>query len=392
MMRKMNASKVIIALLVVAAIAGMLYLFFGYSQTVQTTTIITQQVDNTTQPNASSEEFFLSLPSGFSATLFTDQIGSGPRLMTMHQGVLYASVPDKGQIVALPDANRDGIADAINPILQDLNRPHGLEFYEQWLYVAETDKVSRFSLDENGMPIQDSKEVLIDSLPTDGHWTKTIKINNATLYLAMGSSCNVCHEDDERRAAITQCNLDGTNCTLFAQGLRNAVGFIFVNDTIYATDNGRDWSGPNTPPEEVNIIQQGQNYGWPLCYGNKIHDNRQYIRDPCEDTKAPLVQMQAHSAPLGLAYYNGTKWPAEYRNSLFVAFHGSWNRAEKTGYKVVRIDLDDEQPQAKDFAQGWLTEGEEVLGRPVDIVFDEEENMYVSDDGEGKIYRIEYSQ
>jgi glucose/arabinose dehydrogenase len=342
---------------------------------------------------AESELPFITLPSGFSISIFAEGLGS-PRLMAFNEGTLFATIPSTGTVVALPDEDGNGKADRVHVVVDSLNRPHGIAFFNNRLYIAETDKVSRFLLDKDGTPRADTKEILIDNLPTLGHWTKTIKIHDNKLYLAMGSSCNVCHEDDERRAAITQCESDGTGCKVFAKGLRNAVGFIFVDSFLYATDNGRDWLGPDLPPEEVNIVQEGRDYGWPICYGNKIHDtefdDNQYIRDPCEDTATPVVEMQAHSAPLGLAYYKGQAWPEDYRNSLFVAFHGSWNRVEKTGYKVVRIDLDDAQLRAEDFAAGWLKDGD-VSGRPVDVVFDDKENMYISDDNAGKIYRVSYA-
>lgn len=348
---------------------------------------------------------FISVPEGFSISIFADDLGNalinypgpnpGPRLMAFNNGILFTTIPNKGIIVALPDGNNDGKADEVKVVLEDLDGPHGIEFYGDHLYIADKEKVVRYDLDEEGYPKEDTEQILINDLESDGHWTKTIKIHNDRLYLSQGSSCNVCREDDPRRAAITQCNLEGKNCKPYATGLRNSVGMVLVENDLYATENGRDMIGANIPPEEINLIEEGKNYGWPICYGNKIHDSEfdknQYIRNPCEDTEAPLVEMQAHSAPLGIAYYNGKKWPDDYRNSLFVGFHGSWNRPEKTGYKVVRIDLDDENPKATNFATGWLTDNEEVKGRPVDVVFDDEEDMYISDDNTGRIYRIEFN-
>ncbi|MCZ7381018.1 MAG: PQQ-dependent sugar dehydrogenase [Candidatus Methanoperedens sp.] len=238
-------------------------------------------------------------------------------------------------------------------------------------------------------------EVLVDNLPTGGHFTRTVKVHNNSLYLSIGSSCNVCYEQDERRAAISICALNGTGCRVFAKGLRNAVGFVFHPPTgkMYATENGRDYLGDDLPPDEINLIEDGKNYGWPICYGKNIHDTdfdkNVYVRSPCsEPFETPaLIDLQAHSAPLSLAFYYGNSFPAEYMGNLFVAYHGSWNRKAPTGYKIVEINMTDFT--VKDFATGWLS-GNNVLGRPVDIIVANDGSLFVSDDNAGKIYRISY--
>ncbi len=332
------------------------------------------------------KEINITLQQGFAIEIFADNLGesdivypganTGPRMLAFRNGILYASIPSQGRIVALPDKDNDGKSDEVITVLEGLNRPHGFDFYEDWVYVAEENAVSRFRIQDIAAD-SDSVEFLF-SLPEGGHWTRTLKIHNNSIYVSIGSSCNVCYEDDERRAAILKCTLQG-NCAIFAEGLRNAVGFIFHEGKMYATDNGRDLLGDDLPPEEVNVVEEGKNYGWPICYGNRIHDGdfdkNVYVRDPCEDTIAPLIEMQAHSAPLGLAFYEG---------DLLVAFHGSWNRREPTGYKVVRIDLDTKQ--VEDFASGWLKDGS-VTGRPVDVLV-VGSDIYVSDDNAGRIYRI----
>ena len=188
--------------------------------------------------------------------------------------------------------------------------------------------------------------------------------------------------------------MDGTGCSVYARGLRNSVGFVFHPTTglMYATENGRDMLGDDLPPDEINSIEEGKNYGWPICYGKNIHDTHfdrnVYIRNPCLGLMPSLVDLQAHSAPLGLAFYTGDNFPQEYRGDLFVAYHGSWNRKEATGYKIVRIDMQD--LTVKDFATGWLTTTGNVLGRPVDIIVADDGSLFVSDDNAGKIYRISY--
>jgi glucose/arabinose dehydrogenase len=348
----------------------------------------------------------ISLPKGFKIDVFADALdGSsvsypgpnpGPRMMMLKDNVLFVTIPNLGKVVALPDVNGDKKADGVVTFIDKLNNPHGIDYYDGWLYIAEENRVIRVK--ESGNDLRaDMKtfEVLIDNLPTGGHFTRTIKIHNNSLYLSIGSSCNVCIEQDERRAAIIKCNIDGTGCRPYAKGLRNSVGFVFHPETgvMYATDNGRDMLGDDLPPDEINIIEEGKNYGWPICYGKNIHDTdfdkNVYIRDPCmEPFEMPsLVDLQAHSAPLGLVFYYGDSFPQEYRGDLFVAYHGSWNRNEPTGYKIVSINMKD--LTVKDFATGWLTGGN-VLGRPVDIIVADDGSLFVSDDNAGKIYRISY--
>ena len=343
----------------------------------------------------------IQLPPGFKIEVYADSIGtsylsspgpnSGPRMMLVKDNVLFASVPSEGKIVAIKDGNADKKADRTDTFIEGLNRPHGIDFFDGWFYIAEENRVARVR-EKGGVADMNTLQVLVDDLPTGGHFTRTIKIHNNSLFLSVGSSCNVCIESDERRAAITACNLDGTNCRTFARGLRNAVGFVFQDGRMYATENGRDWLGDNAPPDEINLVAEGGNYGWPICYGKNIHDTdfdkNVYIRNPCMEPfeAESFVDLQAHSAPLGLAFYNGDIFPEKYRGDLFAAYHGSWNRDEPTGYKIVSIDM--KSLAVEDFAAGWLR-GNTVLGRPVDIIV-WDGDMYVSDDNAGRIYRIFY--
>jgi glucose/arabinose dehydrogenase len=350
----------------------------------------------------------INLPQGFKIEVFGDALGGssvsypgpnpGPRMMLLKDNVLFVTIPNTGRVVALPDENGDKKADGVVTFIDKLNNPHGIDYYDGWFYIAEENRVIRVKESGNDL-IADmgTFEVLIDNLPTGGHFTRTMKIHNNSLYFSMGSSCNVCNEQDERRAAITKCNTNGTGCIRYAKGLRNAVGFVFHPTTgmMYATENGRDMLGDDLPPDEINIIEEGKNYGWPICYGKNIHDTdfdkNVYIRNPCmEPFEMPsLVNLQAHSAPLGLAFYYGDNFPQEYQGDLFVAYHGSWNRKEATGYKIVSIDMLD--LTVKDFATGWLTGGN-VSGRPVDIIVADDGSLLVSDDNAGKIYRISYQK
>lgn len=347
---------------------------------------------------------FIDLPDGFGIEVFAENLGGspisspgvnpGPRFMLIKGDAVFVTITNQGKIVALRDTDLNGKSDKIKTSIDGLKNPHGIDFHEGWFYIAEENRVFRVQDSNNDLIFEkDSMENLVDLPSGEGHFTRTLKVHDGSLYISVGSSCNACIEKDDKRAKILKCNLDGSNCVTFASGLRNAVGFVFHPETgkMYATENGRDWLGNDNPPDEINLIDGGD-YGWPICYGKNIHDTEfdknVYIQNPCNNKKPSLVDLQAHSAPLGLAVYNGESFPEEYKGDLFVAYHGSWNRDDPTGYKIVSIDLND--LSVKDFATGWLQK-DNVLGRPVDIIVAGEGSIFVSDDNAGKIYRIYYS-
>ncbi|MFY9462356.1 MAG: PQQ-dependent sugar dehydrogenase, partial [Candidatus Sungiibacteriota bacterium] len=363
----------------------------------------------------------LVLPAGFSISLFAKDLGN-PRVMTWDPaGNLAVSIPDQGKVVALPDRNADGVADEVITVAQGLNRPHGLAVRcteRCQLFIAETDKVTvyDYEYDESRrlhFPVNGRK--IID-LPGGGnHFTRTLLFmpepNDHRLLISAGSSCNVCVEKDERRAKILISNADGSEPKEFARGLRNAVFMAIhpVTKKIWATEMGRDLLGDDLPPDEIDIVEAGKNYGWPICYGKNIHDTdfdpapgqARYGagKNPCAEFMPSYIDIPAHSAPLGLAFIPEEGWPQEYWYNLIVAYHGSWNRSVPTGYKVVRYKLNERgeyldvdstgSPQAEDFISGWLTD-KGVLGRPVDILIQPGGIMYISDDKAGVIYRVTY--
>ncbi|WP_292466261.1 PQQ-dependent sugar dehydrogenase [Methanolobus sp.] len=349
----------------------------------------------------------IDLPPAFAIDVYADDLGStllsfggpspGPRMMMIKDDLLFVSIPNKGLIAVLPDRNGDNLADEVQVFISDLDYPHSTDYYDGWFYIAEESRVIRVRDDDNDLVADEgSLQVLIDTLPTGGHYTRTVKVHNGELYLSLGSSCNVCYESNDMRAAISKSDLDGSNFTVFAKGLRNSVGLAFhpLTGDLYGTDNGRDWLGDDLPPDEINHITEGGDYGWPECYGKNIYDTDfntgEYTGNLCNDTgKIPsFVDLQAHSAPLGLTFYDGDSFPEEYQGDLFVCFHGSWNRQEPTGYKVVSIDMDTRE--VSDFATGWLRAAT-ISGRPVDVVVADDGSLFVSDDNAGKIYRIYYT-
>jgi glucose/arabinose dehydrogenase len=336
----------------------------------------------------------LTLPAGFRADVFASGLDA-PRFMTVGpDGALLVTERGSGNIVALRDPVHAGKATEKTVIVSGLEQPTSVDYVDGKLYVGETSRITRFDLD-SALKASD-KTTLIPNLPDSGqHTTRTVLVGpDGKLYVAVGSSCNVCNESDPRRAAVWVYQPDGSGGRLFSKGLRNAVGLAVNpwNRQVWATNNGRDLLGDDTPPETVNALQDGADFGWPRCHAGDVIDPDFGKAESCDGVAQPLVKMQAHSAPLGLAFYQGDGFPAQYRG-LFVAFHGSWNRSVPTGYKVVFTPLDGNgkvtgPPQ--DFATGWLVSGK-ALGRPVGLTVGADGALYVSDDTGGRIYRITYT-
>ena len=338
----------------------------------------------------------LKLPPGFSISIFAKNL-SGARVMAFDSfGNMWVSRTSEGIITSLEV--RDGKVVHQNDVFKGLRKPHGLAFEpgaeRDVLYYAEEDKISQVTL------YSDAQSKKIVGLPAGGnHTTRTIGFGpDGRLYVSIGSTCNVCHESDPRRAAIWSLNKDGSDFRPFAAGLRNGVFFIWHPETkkMWATEMGRDLLGDDIPPDEVNIVEAGKNYGWPNCYGKNVHDDNfdhnTYIRNPCMEPfeTQSLVAVPAHSAPLGLAFVSSQGWPADYNHSLLVAYHGSWNRSVPTGYKVVRMKFNAQgnYQGTEDFITGWLVSKSKTLGRPVDILALAGGVAYLSDDKAGVIYKI----
>ena len=293
----------------------------------------------------------LTLPSGLTAGVFA-RVG-GVRFMTLGaDGAVYASRPRDGEVVRLVDADGDGAAESKVVAVSGLNRPHGLAFHGGYLYIANTDGVVRVRLGADGRATG-SPERLNTYSGGGGHWSRSITFGaDSMMYVAIGSSCNMCVEGSADRAAVMQYDANGNNGRVYSSGLRNAVGIAMhpVTKQIWVTQNERDNIEPDhedLPPEEINILQDGGDYGWPYCYGNRIASPDRAFNDPprCERTIAPALEMQAHSAPLGLTFLDrATMLPSDMRGDALVAFHGSWNRTVPTGAKVVRVRIQNGQP------------------------------------------------
>jgi glucose/arabinose dehydrogenase len=338
----------------------------------------------------------LRAPDGFSVSLFADGLDHARWLLVTPAGDLLVSQPRLGGVTLVErDADGDGRSDGALPLLTGLNRPHGLELRDGWLYVAETDAVGRVRFDARSRSVEGSFERFITGLPAGGnHWTRTIRFGpDGLLYLTVGSSCNACRETDPRRAAMLRFRPDGSGEETYATGLRNAVGFDWRpgTDELYATDNGRDLLGDDFPPCELNRIERGAFYGWPVANGDRVPDPDLGAGEETRIAASvpPVHDFHPHNAPLGMTFVRGdAALPAAYRGAALVALHGSWNRTRKDGYKVVSLHWTESGGiDERDFLVGFLQD-EDVIGRPVDVVEGADEAFYVSDDYAGVVWRV----
>lgn len=343
-------------------------------------------------------DFPLTLPEGFEISIFARDLPKARVMVMDPKGNMWVSQTGENKITFLEVENGKVIGKS--DIFRNLNRPHGLALDPQnpyMLYIAEEDKISRIPLYSDG-----KMEKLVDLDSGGRHYSRTIAFGpDDRLYISIGSSCDVCNEKNEQRGKIFSMNRDGSDWREYARGLRNTVFFAwsYVDGRMWGTDMGRDGLGDNLPPDEINIIAEGKNYGWPICYGKNIHDTNfdknTYIRNPCMEPfeTESYIDLGAHVAPLGLGFVPEEGWPEEYWYDLLVAYHGSWNSSVPVGYKIARIKLDAKGNYLgeTDFISGWLTADNQALGRPVDILIQPGGVMYVSDDKAGVIYKIIYT-
>ena len=331
------------------------------------------------------------LPPGYEISVVAAGLGR-PRFMAFDDASnLLVAAAEEGAVLRFPYA--DGQLGEREVLVSGLQRPSSVAFFTAedgtYLYVGEWHQVTRFAYDPAG-PVGDP-EVVIPNLPTEGaHWTRTVAFGpDGKLYLSVGSSCNICIEAEPVRAAISRANPDGSDFEIMATGLRNAVGLTFQpgTDELWATVNERDMQGNELPPDLVTIVLEGATYGWPGCVPPDAAP--QVPNADCSGVTPPTVAIQAHSAPLGLVFWEGDGVPEQFSGDLIVAQHGSWNRQPPAAPKLLRIDVEDGAPvAARDFATGWQNEAGERWGRPAGVVLAPDGSLIVSDDSNGMIYRI----
>lgn len=339
----------------------------------------------------------LKVPPRFTISVFASDL-AGARLMTVSpEGVLLVARRRTSEVVALPDRNKDGRAEP-EVILTGLTNAHSLAFKDGYLYIATTPAVMRVRW-ANGRPAGTPEKFadLPNSTPSV-HVTRTINVGpDGRLYVSIGSSCNVCVEEDARRTTIQVLSADGSNLQPYARGLHNALGFDWDprDGRMWANETGPDGLGDHFPPDEINLIEAGKHYGFPFFVGRNLPNRVPELKDVQPTVTAdiavpPVLELPAHVSAIDLRFYTGRQFPEPYRSSMFLALHGSTGIPEKVGYAVARVVMKDGRPVGtEDFVTGWLKDGI-VSGRPAGLATGADGALYVSDDNKGFIYRIAY--
>jgi glucose/arabinose dehydrogenase len=342
----------------------------------------------------------LKAPAGFAVTKFAEKLGK-PRMMAVTpNGDVYVSDRDKGIVMLVRDANKDGKADLTQEVAK---RPdlHGLALRDGKLYLTSIRELYVADIKADGT--LGELKTLYKDLPDAGqHPNRTMAFGpDGKLFLSAGSTCNACDERNKEAATMLQVNTDGSGRRVFAKGLRNTIGFGWhpLTKAFYGFDHGIDWLGDEDQREELNEIKEGADYGWPYVYADgKIPPHPQPAGESPEQyaakTLKPVLLYDAHAAPLGMVFYTGQQFPTEYRNDAFATMHGSWNRAEPSGYKIVRVRFNAQgKPTGiEDFVTGWLVnDNKEQFGRVCGITQHNDGSLLISDDANGIIYRVAHT-
>jgi len=337
----------------------------------------------------------LRMPSGFRIALYADSLPDARSLALGARGTVFVGSRDAGVVYALRDTNGDGRADETITLLRGLGVPNGVAFRDGALYVAETSRILRYDSIETRLRHPPKPVVVTDGLPREGHhgWRYIAFGPDGWLYVGSGAPCNVCNPPGELFAAILRVRPEGGRPEVFARGVRNTVGFDWHPTTheLWFTDNGRDWLGPDAPPDELDRAGRAElHFGFPFCHGGTILDPDLGAGHRCADYVPPEQALGAHVAALGMRFYTGTMFPPEYRGQVFIAEHGSWNRVIAVGYRITLVRLHDGRAVSYEpFAKGWLRGGS-AWGRPVDLLVMPDGALLVSDDKAGVVYRISY--
>ncbi len=335
------------------------------------------------------------LPPGFRISVYSDKVPAARSMVVSPSGIVYVGSGAAGKVYALVSSKRDNVVDKVVTIAEGLNGPIGVTLLDGALYVAEIGRVIRFDNIDLSYGKQPALHVVNVSLPSDKwHGGKIIEAGpDGKLYIPVGAPCNACNKENEPYSKIFRMNPDGSGLEEFARGIRNTVGLAFHPTTrqLWFTDNGRDMLGENTPSDKLDVAPQaGMHFGFPYCAGGVIPDPEFNAGRTCSEFAEPVAKLGPHVAALGLAFNTGSHFPAQYKHQLFVAEHGSWNRAQKSGYRVALVTLHENKLVSDTvFIDGFIQDGK-VIGRPVDIGFLADGSMLVSDDHGGRIYRVTY--
>lgn len=343
----------------------------------------------------------LHLPDGFGIDVYAEGF-ERPRFMLEgpSKEILVSDSMESGAVYILRDKGQDFKVEAKQKLIDGLDRPYGLAFWKDYLYIAEATRLKRYRYDASRMTLGPGEEIVSMKDFGKAHWTRTVLFDREgkKMYLTIGSGSNVGTGEDPHRAAINRYNPDGTGHEIFAAGLRNVIGLRWYpgTDTLWAAVQERDGLGDDLVPDYLTAVRQGGFYGWPYAYLGPNEDPRNKGQQPdlVKKTIVPDVFLGAHVAVLDLLFYTGKQFPETYRNGAFLAFHGSWNRAQRVGYSVAFVPFKNGQPASgpQDFLTGFRLgpDKREVWGRPVGLFQLPDGSLLVSDDGGNKIWRISY--
>ena len=338
----------------------------------------------------------LKLPPGFKVGIFADKVENARSLALGDKGTVFVGTRSDA-VYALVDADRDGKAERVFTIAQGLNAPNGVAFRNGALYVGEISRILRYDNIEANLGNPPKPVVVFDKLPRDGsHGWKFIAFGpDGWLYVPVGAPCNICEPNPDVYAALHRMKPDGSQYEVFARGIRNTVGFDWDPNTkeMWFNDHGRDMMGDDMPSCELNHApRSGMHFGFPYCHQGDTADPEHGAKRTCSEFTPPALKQGGHVAPDGLRFYTGGMFPAQYRNRIFIAQHGSWNRSKKSGYRVIMVTLASDGKsveKSEEFVSGWL-QNERVWGRPVDLLVMPDGALLISDDTANTIYRVSY--
>lgn len=341
----------------------------------------------------------IKLPEGFQIEVYAEKVENARSMALSPGGTLFVGTRDADKVYALRDTNGDFYADQVFTIAKGLKMPNGVAFKDGNLYVAEVSRILKFENIEANLANPPAPKVVYDQYPTETHhgWKYIAFGPDGKLYVPVGAPCNICKSEKEIYASITRMNPDGTGLEVVQHGIRNTVGFTWhpKDGSLWFTDNGRDMMGDDIPSCELNhATRDDMHFGYPYCHQGDLPDPEFGKKRNCDEFTAPAFKVGAHVAPLGLEFYTGSQFPVKYRNQIFVAEHGSWNRSKKSGYRLMMATLEgDKVTSYTPFAEGWLDVAEDdVWGRPVDVELLPDGSMLLSDDFANAIYRISYTK
>lgn len=338
----------------------------------------------------------ITLPPGFRIGLYAANVPNARSLALSPDGTLFVGSRDAGSLYAVRDTDGDYVADEVITLATGMDWPNGVALHAGALYVAEPGRILRYDDIEAALPALPEPVVIRDGFPTDrAHGWRYLRVGpDGRLYMGIGVPCNVCEVAGTAYGRIVSLAPDGSDLQVYAEGVRNTVGFDWQPGTgeLWFTDNGRDGMGDDVPPDELNHAPRaGLHYGFPYCHGGTIPDPQFGGLRSCAEFTPPAQPLGPHVAALGMRFYTGDLFPEEFRDQVFIAEHGSWDRSERIGYRITLARLAGDEVLGYDvFAEGWLGADGQFWGRPVDVEVMPDGSLLVSDDFAGAIYRIWY--